>query len=494
MRRREQRPFSSTAGFAVLVAAAIAVGAQLVCAASARGVRWTAVETRTPGQPIMAIISLRSQQISVYDAAGLILRAPVSSGQKGRETPAGVFSIIQKEAEHYSNLYDDAYMPHMQRLTWSGIALHGGVLPGYAASHGCVRLPYDFAERLFDATALGMRVIVAPTDVAPVAIDHPALFEPSPGAAAAAAARASEAAETALKADQARLAALIANRDLARANIALRLLDNQKHRTETQLAAAEAAAAAAQSPEAKQQAEDSKAKAAARLSELASQELAAQAGLQPLVDAATAARQAASAAATRAADAARQVVRDQQPVSVFISRKAQRLYVRQNFQPLLDVPVTIEDADRPIGTHVFTAVGRTDDHIRWTVVSLTETHSTAEPVQTGAKARVARSDTNEAPAPGDAGAKAALDRITIPKDLFAQIAGMVTPRSSLIISDEPLSAETGEGTEFVVVLSGEPQGGLKARRRATPSEFRDERADDRMPYWRSPGFGRYSTW
>jgi hypothetical protein len=188
------------------------------------------------------------------------------------------------------------------------------------------------------------------------------------------------------------------------------------------------------------------------------------------------------------------VVRDQQPVSVFISRKAQRLYVRQNFQPLLDVPVTIEDADRPIGTHVFTAVGRTDDHIRWTVVSLTETHSTAEPVQTWAKARVARSDTNEAPAPGDAGAKAALDRITIPKDLFAQIAGMVTPRSSLIISDEPLSAETGEGTEFVVILSGEPQGGLKARRRAPLSEFRDERADDRMPYWRSPGFGRYSTW
>ena len=114
----------------------------------------TSFEARTVGESILAIVSLRSQKIIVYDANGWILQAPVSSGQAGRETPAGIFSIIQKEAEHYSNLYDDAYMPHMQRLTWSGIALHGGRLPGYPASHGCVRMPYDFAERLFDVTKL----------------------------------------------------------------------------------------------------------------------------------------------------------------------------------------------------------------------------------------------------------------------------------------------------------------------------------------------------
>ena len=89
------------------------------------------VTTRSAGEPIMAIVSLRSQRITVYDADGWILRAPVSSGQAGRETPAGIFSIIQKDAEHHSNLYDDAYMPHMQRLSWSGIALHGGPLPGH---------------------------------------------------------------------------------------------------------------------------------------------------------------------------------------------------------------------------------------------------------------------------------------------------------------------------------------------------------------------------
>jgi lipoprotein-anchoring transpeptidase ErfK/SrfK len=92
----------------------------------------------------------------------------VSSGQKGRETPAGVFSVIQKDADHHSNLYDDAFMPHMQRITWSGIALHGGPLPGYPASHGCIRMPYDLAERLFGETRLGMRVIIAPGDAVPI--------------------------------------------------------------------------------------------------------------------------------------------------------------------------------------------------------------------------------------------------------------------------------------------------------------------------------------
>ena len=91
------------------------------------------VESRPIGEPVMAIISLHDQQITIYDAKGWTMRAPVSSGQQGRETPAGIFSVIQKEAEHYSNIYDDAYMPHMQRLTWSGIAIHGDVLPGYPA-------------------------------------------------------------------------------------------------------------------------------------------------------------------------------------------------------------------------------------------------------------------------------------------------------------------------------------------------------------------------
>ena len=175
-------------------------------AAGARSERSVAsVAARVAGDPVMAIVSLRRQQITIYDAEGWILRAPVSTGQSGRETPAGIFSVIQKEAEHYSNLYDDASMPHMQRLTWSGIALHGGVVPGHPASHGCIRLPYGFAERLFDMTSLGMRVIVAPADVAPVSIVHPALFQPKADAGAVAAARAAEAEQATKKANEARL-------------------------------------------------------------------------------------------------------------------------------------------------------------------------------------------------------------------------------------------------------------------------------------------------
>ena len=111
------------------------------------------VAPRQGGEPIMAIVSIKSQQVTFYDADGWILRAPVSTGTTEYETPAGVFAIVQKKKDHRSNMYDDAWMPHMQRITWNGIALHGGPLPGYAASHGCVRLPFGFAERLFEQDA-----------------------------------------------------------------------------------------------------------------------------------------------------------------------------------------------------------------------------------------------------------------------------------------------------------------------------------------------------
>ena len=161
-------------------------------------------------------------------------------------TPAGIFSIIQKDAEHHSNLYDDAYMPHMQRLTWSGIALHGGLLPGHPASHGCVRLPFDFAAHLFDLTKLGMRAIVAPSDVAPASIEHPTLFQPKSDAREAAAARLVQAEEAAKKADQARLAALTAWREVAQATIPLRKMQNLKQREEQRLADAEQAISSAE--------------------------------------------------------------------------------------------------------------------------------------------------------------------------------------------------------------------------------------------------------
>ena len=360
------------AGLATLIATGDHAGA-----AADRRRPVESIESRSAGEPVMAIVSLRSQRITVYDANGWILRAPVSSGSKGRETPAGIFSIIQKNAEHYSNLYDDAFMPHMQRITWSGIALHGGPLPGYPASHGCVRMPFNFAERLFDATRMGLRVIIAPSDVAPIEIAHPVLFQPKPDAVAVAAARTAEAAETVRRADQARSAAMAASRESARAMMPVRVAENLKLRAEAQLATAETALGSAISPEAKEQAESAKAKAVARIAELEVQWANAKAELQPKLDAVTPAREAlaaAEAARQTAAEAARQVARESEPVSVFISRKTQRLYVRRAFEPILEIPITIQDADRPVGTHVFTAMERNkgETNMRWSVVSLND--------------------------------------------------------------------------------------------------------------------------
>jgi lipoprotein-anchoring transpeptidase ErfK/SrfK len=463
-KRQPARLRSVRLAIAVLVALTAVVSH--ADAAGRRGERAIeSIESRPAGQPIMAIVSLQSQRITVYDAKGWILRAPVSSGQNGRETPAGIFSVIEKDADHHSNLYDDASMPHMQRLTWSGIALHGGHLPGYPASHGCVRMPYDFAEQLFDMTQMGLRVIVAPADVAPVEIDHPVLFQARPGAGALAAARVAEANEAAKKVEQARGAAGVAYRDSTKAMMAVRVADNLKRRAEEALATAEAALGVAIPGEARDRAESVKAQAVAKVAELQAQLDAAKTELQPKLDAVAAAREAVTAAGTArlaADEAARQVTRELEPVSVLISRKTQRLYVRQGFEPVLDVAVTIADPDRPIGTHIFTAMEQTggDAKLRWSVVSLEGTHShgrDAEPVSAEPTS-----------------ASSALDRIAIPQDALDRIAG-IAPRTSLIVTDEALSSETGKGTDFVVLLSGEPQGGIKIRRREPVADYSYER-------------------
>src|ERR1700746_446377 len=164
---------------AIVALAATAALMVLTADAGARQARPApeATAPREAGEPIMAIVSIKPQQVTFYDADGWILRAPVSTGVTGRETPAGVFAVIEKDKDHHSTMYDDAWMPNMQRITWNGLALHGGPLPVHAASHGCVRMPYGFAEKLFDKTRIGMRVIISPNDAVPADISHPALLQ-----------------------------------------------------------------------------------------------------------------------------------------------------------------------------------------------------------------------------------------------------------------------------------------------------------------------------
>jgi hypothetical protein len=403
----------------------------------------------------MAIVSIKTQQVIFYDADGWIMRAPVSTGTTGRETPAGVFALLEKDKDHHSSMYDDAWMPNMQRLTWNGIALHGGPLPGYAASHGCVRMPYGFAEKLFDKTQIGMRVIISPNDAEPVEFSDKALFVPNAQTLAAAPGRAEtldrEAAEAASTADEAKQAAATAARESASLTASLRKLGQLRTRADAELAFADKALAAAKTDPAKARAEDLKQKAAAKAADLATQFDTAKADAQSKLAAAAAAKDTAKAAATRKADTAKAASEAKlalEPVAVYISRATQKLYVRRDthkpapdgggevFDATIEVPVTIRDPDKPIGTHVFTAVARNDSGLRWTAVTIDD---------------------------GD-DAKDALDRITIPQDVLDRISPTAVPRSSIIISDEPLSKETNYRTEFVAVLNNQPQGGFITRR------------------------------
>jgi hypothetical protein len=134
------------------------------------------VAERAPAGPVAIIVSLPRQRVYVYRNGIQIGVSPCSSGRKGHETPTGVFTILQKAKEHYSSTYDDAPMPFMERLTWDGIALHAGKLPGYPASHGCVRLPPDFAAKLYEITQMGTPVIIANEHTQPASVYDPGLI------------------------------------------------------------------------------------------------------------------------------------------------------------------------------------------------------------------------------------------------------------------------------------------------------------------------------
>jgi hypothetical protein len=390
---------------------------------------------------------------------------------------------VEKKRDHHSTMYDDAWMPHMQRITWNGLAMHGGPLPGYAASHGCIRMPYRFAEKLFDRTRMGMRVIVSPLDAAPVEFSHPALLKPDAKALAAAPVQigtlAREATEAAKAADEAKRAAARASREAGSLNASLRNLKSFKTRADAELAAAEKALAAATTDQAKARAGERKQKAAARAAEAATKLDSAPADAKAKLAADAAAKDALKAAEARkaaTAKAASDAKLALEPVSIYISRATQKIYVRRNTQKpwpdggvvydaTIEAPVTIRNPDKRIGTHVFTAMARNDAGLRWTAVTIDD---------------------------GDE-AKNALDRIAIPKEVLDRIAPTALPRSSIVVSDEPLSAETNYRTEFVAVLSGQPQGGFITRK---PTNVASDgfRYGGGYPFWGVQGNTRRRGW
>ncbi|MFM9943140.1 MAG: L,D-transpeptidase family protein [Hyphomicrobiaceae bacterium] len=475
--------------------------------------------------PYIAVISIANQKLTLYNRHGVVATSPVSTGRSGYETPQGVFSIIERKEEHFSNIYDDASMPFMQRITWSGVAMHAGALPGYPASHGCIRLPHSFAERLFGITKLNTRVVVAPRDVAPVAISHAALFQPSlPGAPPVAAApatvvpaptpaaprsseplksdetpmmlglkpqkpdvpeaapspmapqravtslveaarlqraAANERAATAIKAaDQARLVVKTKLVEARKAEVAHKKSDALLRRAEARVEAADRVVTLAKTDEALEKAKLALEKATQDLAELRK----ATDELKVLTDARGAeAREAADA--VKAADAvrnaaqaeAREAARREEPISVFVSRRTSRLYVRQGRQPVFDMAVTLKQPNKPIGTHIFTAIDELPAQrgVQWNVVTV-ET-GVPEPTPPPQSKRRGQPVVEAPRPPARNWAAEALDRLEIPQEALDRITPYLQVGSSLLISDLGPSIEQGKGTDFVVLTKGEEQ-------------------------------------
>jgi hypothetical protein len=285
--------------------------------------------------------------------------------------------VVEKQRWHRSNIYSGAPMPYMQRITWSGIALHAGELPGYPASHGCIRLTNDFAIQLWHLTKRGTRVIIARQDVMPTEIANPHLFVSKPKTASGSPdSRIIAVADSGNKITAATPASLISNVDT-------------KEITDPQVAGPAPPGAAPQ-------------KAI--------------------------------------------------PISVFVSRKLSMLFVHQGFTPLFDVAVKIQNPEELLGTHVFTVMEPENEGsaVRWTVVSIPELGTSAD----STKDRKAPKQQVVEAAPSvqsSDNADTALNRIEIPEDVVERISELLTPGSSLILSDYGVSSETGPYTDFVVL-------------------------------------------
>jgi len=372
--------------------------------------------------------------LKMYDQNGLFAESPVSTGMRGHSTPMGVFSVIQKNKYHRSNIYSGAPMPYMQRLTWSGIAMHAGALPGYPASHGCIRMPMNFAMRMWGWTRMGARVIVTPGDVSPADVSHPLLIARKPESRPVASATAPERSSI--------------DAAFEKAELRLTPITDRGEPTRT----ADASRAMARTNDADIASVAAPGSEVAKTGELKTDAPKADAQKIPASDAA------ASEAISPPLEGSAEFIGPVKPrsghVAAYVSRKDSKIYVRQNFEPWFEAPVTIAVSDRPLGTHLFTVRADKDDAetLRWSVVSLPAPVRAARgDDDTPRRSKRAAAVEAATPAPSST-ATEALDRLTIPADAMTRIASALAPGGSLIISDHGLGDETGRGTDFIVPL------------------------------------------
>jgi L,D-transpeptidase-like protein len=452
-------------------------------------------------QPVhLIVISIPKQRITVYGASGYQRQGAVSTGTAGFPTPTGVFSVIQKNRYHRSNIYSGAPMPFMQRITWSGVAMHEGVLPGYPASHGCIRLTHAFASELWGMTRMGVRVIVTPEDLQPVELAHAKLpvptMTPAPAATTQAeqikpslvamagdkTAEASAAPQAAVKLlsplDRAKVekaqmvvdapakvkaakeAAEVSAAKAAEANKAIKAL----READLALAAArdrhEAAVKAveqAKTPEAVEKAKADQSAAEAKLADATKAATEAAAAEAAKTQEAFAAAQAAWDAEKEsdvAAATARAGERATEPISVFVSKKTGRVQIRQAWRTIHDAPATFRDADAALGTHVYVATEMVEDGkaMRWLAATLPQPSPRVESRHRGRYGDRRREPEPVVANPGQPRetATGALDRIVLTEETWKFISDRLWAGASLIVSEHGVSGEAGKYTDFIV--------------------------------------------
>jgi len=445
-----------------------------------------------PKGPLQIFVSIDQQKLHLYSDGTHVADTSVATGVPSLPTPLGVFDVIQKQVFHRSNIYSNAPMPYMERITWSGVALHEGENIGHRASHGCIRMPHDFAVRLYSLTRLGARVIVSNGELKPAEFTDPHLFVhkdkvPDQVAAAPAAAAPVKTAES-IDTNKAADATPADAKSVYAKSADAKSADVQSVDTKS----VDAAPAAGNSADIKS-ADPVSADAAVslrpselglRVSNDAAVADGAKADPVPIPTAAamsdppaavdvkatvvTPPDQKAEAPApdvsvpmplAKPAEFAKDAPAKNTPISIFISRKEKKIYVRQNFEPVFDAAVTIEQPNEPLGTHVFTAMNLLDDHtmFRWTVVSLpgkpVRRSEDVKQFEKHARGRHGNEDSERSAAepPPPQTPQQALARIDIPQNAIDYISELMVPGSSLIVSDQGLGDETGEGTDFVVV-------------------------------------------
>ncbi|MFK0330571.1 L,D-transpeptidase family protein [Rhizobium sp. NPDC090275] len=388
----------------------------------------------TDARALQIFVSKSKQSLAVYDGADVIATSKISSGKSGHTTPSGIFSVIEKQTYHESNIYSGAPMPFMQRLTWSGIALHqSNSVPRYPASHGCVRMPDAFAKQLYKMTEMGVPVIITDAQLAPEPVDHPLLFSPH------APPPAPLLSDVELRPAIGSLPVQVAMNEVAMPRLQVqpivapvndqpvKILITRRAQRETiidlQTYLAELGFAVGN--------------ADGYLGPATVQAIGEFKKQHPM-----------------SPDAAKSLISDDLLRAVYSAAGKGEppngvIMVRQGFQQVFEAPVTIAQPELALGTHFFSAheVNFEDGTTEWLGVTLPNTLTSQTMKRLGIS-------TMESSIISGTPILNALGRITIPDDTRQRIDSMLTPGSTLTISDTGVGPETGQGTDFITLTRG----------------------------------------